>query len=206
MRRSRPTPRRTSSTSLPSASHRLAISLISEMRAASMALAAYLVISALSGLMNRIGLPVRTNGSVELLHEGAGARRRDADDDAVGLQEVLDRGAFLEELRIGDDVELVARAGARSSRRRAPRCRPGRCSCRRRPGSRPRPRRASIASPIAAATAITADRSASPFAPSGVPTAMKQISDRRTASARSVVKVSRRCATLRLISSSSPGS
>ena len=42
-------------------------------------------------------------------------------------------------------------------------------------------------------TAMTADRSASPFAPSGVPTAMKQISDRRTASARSVWKVSRRC-------------
>ena len=44
------------------ASQRFAISLIREMRAASIALAAYFVISALSGVMNRIGLPVRTSG------------------------------------------------------------------------------------------------------------------------------------------------
>ena len=56
------------------------------------------------------------------------------------------------------------------------------------------------------ATFSTAPRSASPLAPSGVPTAMKQSSDRRTASVRSVWNERRFCATLRRISSSNPGS
>ena len=45
------------------ASHRCAISFMNEILVASIALAAYLVISALRLSMTRIGLPVRTNGS-----------------------------------------------------------------------------------------------------------------------------------------------
>ena len=37
-------------------------------------------------------------------------RRRPADEDAVGLEEVLDRGALREELRVGEDLEVGARA------------------------------------------------------------------------------------------------
>jgi len=47
----------------PTFSHRLANSFITVMRAASIALAAYLVISADAMSMKRTGLPVRTNGS-----------------------------------------------------------------------------------------------------------------------------------------------
>ena len=51
---------RTWFTSAPTTSQMRAISFMNEMRVASMALAAYLVISADGGSMNRIGLPVRT--------------------------------------------------------------------------------------------------------------------------------------------------
>ena len=54
---------RTLSTSAPTFSHRLAISFMNEMRVASMALAAYFVISAEGMSMKMIGLPVRTNGA-----------------------------------------------------------------------------------------------------------------------------------------------
>ena len=63
-----------------------------------------------------------------------------------------------------------------------------------------------MARPIAAATSMTALRSAAPSALSGVPTAMKQTGLFFTASARSVEKASRASLTLRRISSSSPGS
>ena len=116
---------------------------------------------------------------VELRHDGQGVLAVAADDDAVGLLEVLDRGAFLEELRVGDDVERMWRAGAND----LPDARGG------------ADRHGALVDddPVAihrvadlSATFSTAPRSASPFAPSGVPTAMKQSSDRRTASVRSV--------------------
>ena len=63
MRPSEPIPFRTLSTSAPTRSHRFAISFMNEMRVASMAFAAYFVISADGMSMKMIGLPVRTNGA-----------------------------------------------------------------------------------------------------------------------------------------------
>jgi hypothetical protein len=63
MRESVPIPRRTCPTSAPSRSQRFAISFMKEMRVASIAFAAYFVISADGRSMNRIGFPVRTNGA-----------------------------------------------------------------------------------------------------------------------------------------------
>src|SRR5919108_420465 len=63
MRASWPMPRRTSLMSAPSRSHRLAISLMKLILVASMALAAYFVISADSGVITRNGCSVRKNGA-----------------------------------------------------------------------------------------------------------------------------------------------
>ena len=63
MRRSVPIPLRTRVTSAPTASHSSAIWFMNEMRVASMAFAAYLVISADDKSMKMMGLPVRTNGA-----------------------------------------------------------------------------------------------------------------------------------------------
>ena len=62
MRLSWPMPRRTSLMSAPTRSHTLAISLMKLILAASIALATYLVISALSGDMTNSGLSVRKYG------------------------------------------------------------------------------------------------------------------------------------------------
>ena len=62
MRASEPMPLRTISTSAPTRSHRLAISFMNEMRVASMALAAYLVISAEGMSMNSTRKLVIRNG------------------------------------------------------------------------------------------------------------------------------------------------
>ena len=62
MRESEPMPLRTCSTSAPVASHSAAISFMNEIFVASIAFAAYFVISAENGSMKRIGLPLRTNG------------------------------------------------------------------------------------------------------------------------------------------------
>ena len=63
MRGSEPMPRRTSSTSAPIASARLAISFMKEMRVASIELAAYLVSSAERTLMMMIRSWLRWNGA-----------------------------------------------------------------------------------------------------------------------------------------------
>ena len=49
--------------------------------------------------------------------------RLGAEHDAVGLHEVVDRRAFLQELGIADDVERKARVPADALRRPSPRCR-----------------------------------------------------------------------------------
>ena len=46
---------------------------------------------------------------VDFLHHLARARVLDADDDAVGALEILDRRAFAQEFRIGDDGEIGVR-------------------------------------------------------------------------------------------------
>ena len=109
--------------STPSRSARLASSFMNEMRTASMQLAAYLVNSAERTSMNT---PVVV--AVERrVHLAAASRARcrcvlHADHDAVGPHEVLDREAFLQELRVGRDVpRRRARRAASSSSRSASR-------------------------------------------------------------------------------------
>ena len=63
MRESLPMPFRTRSTFAPTRSQRFAISFMNEMRVASIAFAAYLVISAEAMSMKMIGLPVLTKGA-----------------------------------------------------------------------------------------------------------------------------------------------
>ena len=63
MRSSEPMPRRTMSTLAPTRSQRLAMSFMKLMRVASIAFAAYFVISADAMSMKMIGFPVRTNGA-----------------------------------------------------------------------------------------------------------------------------------------------
>ncbi len=65
---------------------------------------------------------VADEGLVERTHQLGGARIVGADDDPVGLHEVADRRALLQEFGIGDDVELdlgaaLPRACASSSAR-----------------------------------------------------------------------------------------
>ena len=62
MRRSDATTRRTWSTLAPTASQTLATSFMNDTRAASIALAAYLLSSALAQSMIQIGAPVRVKG------------------------------------------------------------------------------------------------------------------------------------------------
>ena len=122
MRSSRPMPRATSTTSAPVSSHTLAISLMNEIFVARNAFEASLTISA------RLDVGADDRGverRVERLDRVAGPVAAVADHDAVGLQEVLDRRALLEELRARHVAEALApapRRRARCSRR----CRPAR--------------------------------------------------------------------------------
>ena len=107
MRSSRPIPSATVTTSAPSSSETLAISLMNEIFVARKAFEASLIISALATSARRsVGAERRVqrlDAVGELLRALVGA-----DHDAVRLHEVLDRRALLEELRVRD----VARAGA----------------------------------------------------------------------------------------------
>ncbi len=107
MRVSVPMPLRTLSTSAPTRSHRLATSFMNEMRVASMALAAYLVSSAEAWSMTRIGLAGAHEGLVELAHDRLDLGVVRADHHPVGLEEVVDRRAFLQELGVGHHGERV---------------------------------------------------------------------------------------------------
>ena len=57
-----------------------------------------------------IGAPVRVNGRYSSRISSAARASVGADDDAIGLQEVLDGGALLQELGIADDAERVLRS------------------------------------------------------------------------------------------------
>ena len=100
-----PMPRRTSLMSAPIRSQRLAISLMKLILVASRQLATYLVISALSGDITRNGRSVRRNGAYSSCSTSRDFGPADADDHAVGLDEVVDRRPFLEELGVAGDVE-----------------------------------------------------------------------------------------------------
>ena len=60
---------------------------------------------------------------VQLGHHAARVIRLGAEHDAVGLHEVVDRRAFLQELGIADDVKRKARVPRRRPRRPSPPCR-----------------------------------------------------------------------------------
>ena len=102
MRSSRPMPRATSTTSAPVSSQTLAISLMNEILVARKAFDASLTISALA-------TSVRTSGAsqrrVEIDDGIARPAAVVADDDPVGVQEVLDGRALLEELGAGHVAE-----------------------------------------------------------------------------------------------------
>ena len=100
-------PLRTSLMSAPSRSQRFAISLMKLILVASMALAAYLVISADSGLIDEEG-PLRAQeGGIEFAEHLADLWLANADDDAIGLHEVVDGRAFLQELGITRDIDVT---------------------------------------------------------------------------------------------------
>ncbi len=112
MRRSAPIALRTWSTLAPTASATFAISFMKEIRVARMALAAYLLSSALAQSITMIGAPVRVNGAYSSRMSASRAIVLHADHDPVGLEKVFDRRALLQELRIAHDAERVARSAA----------------------------------------------------------------------------------------------
>ena len=183
MRASWPMPRRTSLMSAPSASHRLAISLMKLILVASMALATYLVISALSGDMTRNGRSVRRKGAYSSCSTSPTSGRRTPTTTrsgfmkssmaapslrnsgllATSMRQLRACGQALGQLAVGadrhgalDDDDLGVRRRPRRWRRRRPRRLP---------------------------------RSAPPSWPCGVPTAMKMSWAASMPPARSVVKV-----------------
>ena len=120
--------------------------------------------------MKMIGLPGAHERRVELGHHAARVVAVHAEHDAVGLHEVVDRRAFLQELRVAAHVERDARVLARPPPRPSPPFRPARWTWSRRPS------RASCACRSCSATASTWRRSAEPSSSGGVPTAMKTTS------------------------------
>ncbi len=123
MRSSLPMPLRTTSTFAPTRSQSSAMSFMNEMRVASIAFAAYFVISADGMSMKMIGLPRAHERRVQLGHHAARVIRLGAEHDAIRLHEVVDRRAFLQELRVADDVKRKASRAGRRPPRPSPPCR-----------------------------------------------------------------------------------
>ncbi len=118
MRSSRPIPRATSTTSAPVSSQTLAISLMNEILVARNALAASLTISALAMSVRTSGAP---SGSYSSTTASSAQSPSSADHDAVGMQEVLDGRALLQELGAGHVAEArPCRARRRSAGSSAP--------------------------------------------------------------------------------------
>ena len=191
--------------SAPSRSASPAISFMKLILVASMQLAAYLVSSAERTSITMILSWLRLNGRIDLAQHLLGLRVRGADDDAVGAHAVGDRGALLEEFRVGDHVEmqiaLPRSASASASLARTLSAVPtgtvdlvttilGSAMC----------------PAMVAATASTYFRSAEPSSSGGVPTAMIWMRPCATPSAASVVNCSRPSAWFFFTRSSSPGS
>ena len=141
---------------------------MNEIRVASMALAAYLVTSAEAMSMKRIRLPPwRVNGAYSSPITALRLVVVHADDDAVGLHEVLDRRAFLEELRDWSRPRTACVVSAATAARTFSAVPTGTVDL----------VTTTLGSfmlrPISRATASTCCRSAEPSSPGGVPTAMK---------------------------------
>ena len=149
MRSSRPIPRATSATSAPSSSETLAISLMNEILVARKALEASLIISALATSVLMTSRAERRVQSASTRSAYSTELVVGADHHAVGLHEVLDRAALLEELGVGDVAEAVAAALDRAAG-----ARPARCSSSR--------ARADPSRRAPSITASTRERSASP--------------------------------------------
>ena len=108
MRPSRPMPRATSCTSPPTFSQRLAISLMKVILVARKALAAYLISSLVSRLVNSDGRFVDIERAIDFAHHLARPLGVAAHHHAVGAAEILDRRTFAQEFRIGRHVEFSA--------------------------------------------------------------------------------------------------
>ena len=94
----------------------------------SSALATYLVSSALSGDICEERLFGAQERLVKLAQHVAHFLPADADHHAIGLVEVFDRRAFLEEFRIAGDIAIAAGVLFQAARRSWRRCRRARCS------------------------------------------------------------------------------
>ena len=91
----------TSRTSASTASHRFAIALMNEIFVARNAFDAYLIISADAGSVTSTGACTPRYSSDTRTADG---RVLAADDDAVGVEEVVDRLALAEELGVRRDA------------------------------------------------------------------------------------------------------
>ena len=109
MRRSAPTAWRTRSTSAPNSSQTFAISFMNEIRVASSAFAAYLRQLGARAIHHHDRRAGARERLVQRHHHLGAARVLGADHDAIGLHEILDRGALLQEFGVADDAERVRR-------------------------------------------------------------------------------------------------
>ena len=87
---------------------------MNEIFVARKALEASLIISAEATSVRTIGAAERLVERGDAVGEALGLLGR-ADDDPVGVHEVVDRGALLEELRVRDVAEVVAAAADRAA-------------------------------------------------------------------------------------------
>src|SRR5262249_40666316 len=108
IRLSNPSPRATSCTSAPTRSQRSAISLMKVILVARNAFAAYLMSSAVrrlvSGIEDRSLIQVQWR--VDLSRDLLGTLVIGANDDAIRMLEIMDRGAFAQEFRIRHDGKV----------------------------------------------------------------------------------------------------
>ena len=202
MRASDPMPLRTISTFAPTRSQRLAISFMNEMRVASMALAAYLVISAEGMSMNStrkllirngryrrvisarsLSMPTTTrSGDMKSLMAAPSFRNSGFEATSNGILQprlsISSRITALTFCAVPTGTVLLVTSTVYFLMLR----------------------------PNARATSSTYFRSAEPSSSGGVPTAEKTTSTLSRQSVNSVVKCRRPSSTLRLTSSSSPGS
>ena len=204
MRESEPIPSRTAATSAPMKSHRLAIWFMKEMRVASMALAAYLVISALRISMTIMRFCLRMKGSYNSFMISA-VRTLSVP--------ITTRSGFMKSSMAAPSLRNSG-LETTSNSKAAPRAANSSLTASRTLSAVPTGTvdlstmilKPFMARPISLATPRTYFRSAEPSSPGGVPTAMKQTRDACTASAISVVKKRRPSAWLRSTISFRPGS